>query len=154
MELFDFLTDTEMNRLRQQMGANTHGHFELFDVSRQLTYDERQRLEQGDYTLSAGNLKVLRDKTLAYKNSRVWVVAEQQCHLAQCSHIQAVRHQPHKELVVGTGPLPCAVCVSCLVLLKYQGMDERRLRRHHNSSDVQDDFNLAGFKQQYPFYPL
>lgn len=157
MKLPDFLQDPALNRLREQMGATQPGHFELFDAEKQLTYAEREALELGSISISPHSLRVLKDKTLAYKNTRVWLHDDKDYHLAYCPRVQGLRHR-QDEVTVGTGDLPdskdCGVCLECLSVLQYQGVDARRLRRAEFSEPIREQFSLDDFKLEYPFYPI
>ena len=79
MKLIDFLQDSQLNLLRRQMGTDDYGNFQLFDPQRQLTYAEREALEQGELHISASLTRALRDKTLALKNSRIWLLMTTHC---------------------------------------------------------------------------
>lgn len=155
MKLDDVLLYPALNELRQQMGTDQLGDFRLFDPQKMLNYSERESLEKAQLRLSAADLKVQKDKTLAYKNSRLWVEHDDKFHLAYCEQMQSVRHrqktvrcgseQPSEEL---------EVCLQCLSLLHYEGVDARRIRRNEFTEQVQERFDLDEFKQQFPFYPL
>lgn len=154
MKLADFLKDPELNKLRQTMGADELGSFELFDPQKQLTYSEREALEQGEFDINAAELRALKDKTLAYKNSRLWLTHDDKYHLAYCPAVQQLRH---RQVLVKAGTeanAQDALCLECLALLKYQGVDSRRVRRNEFVEHVQEAFDLAEFKTLYPFYPV
>ena len=157
MKLTDFLEDDSFNRLRQRMGAIKPGSFELFDPDKQLTYAEREALEAGAVNVSSSLLRVLKDKTLAYKNSRVWLADGDDYHLAYCQRVQALRHHAD-HIDAGSGVAPAGkntgVCLECLSVLQYQGVDARRLRRAEFSDQIREQFSLADFKLEYPFYPI
>ncbi len=157
MKLPDFLQDPELNRLRQQMGADKPGEFELFDPEKQLTWSEREGLMAGDLPVATHYLRVLKDKTLAYKNSRVWLHDGQDYHVAYCQRVQSLRHR-ETEVLAGTGVFSAAkdqgVCLECLSVLLYQGVDARRLRRAEFSEQIREHFSLQEFWQEYPFYPI
>lgn len=157
MKLTDFLQDEHFNRLRQHMGAEKTGNFELFDPDKQLTYAEREALEAGTINVSSSLLRVLKDKTLAYKNSRVWLTDGNDFHLAYCQRVQALRHRAD-HIDVGSGEAPVGkdkgVCLECLSVLQYQGVDARRLRRAEFSEQIREQFSLTDFKREYPFYPI
>lgn len=147
-----------LTELREKMGANELGEFELFDPQRHITYSEREALNLGELDLQSQQLRILKDKTLAFKNTRVWLTWPQEInpifHLAACEGLQKHRHkkgQLQAGCLLPEGDLP--VCIDCLQLLKYQGLDARRGRRLDNES-IQQSFNLSEFQQQYPFYPL
>lgn len=154
MKLPDFLDDVNLNKLRQKMGADELGDFELFDPQKQLTYSEREGLEAGDFAINAAELRALKDKTLAYKNSRLWLTHDGQYHLAYCSAVQQLRH---RQIAVHAGTehnQTDDLCVECLALLQYHGVDSRRVRRSEFTEHVQEEFDLAEFKKLYPFYPV
>ncbi|WP_430459854.1 hypothetical protein ACQUQU_11625 [Thalassolituus sp. LLYu03] len=193
MKLPDFLQDEAFNRLRQTMKAEQLGSFELFDPEKQLTYAEREALEDGVLQVSGAALRVLKDKTLAFKNTRVWLKDQADYHLAYCAKVQSLRHRADT-IDVGTGntmtgnaatgnaatgnaatgnaatgnaatgnavtgiPMVsnkgCGVCLECLSVLQYQGVDARRMRRAEFSDQIREQFSLADFKQTYPFYPI
>ena len=50
MKITDFFQDEGFNRLRERMGTDALGNFELFDPARQLTYAEREALDNGMLT--------------------------------------------------------------------------------------------------------
>lgn len=157
MKLPDFLQDEAFNRLRQHMGATELGQFELFDPSRQLTWSEREALAGPGLNVAGNDLRVLKDKTLAYKNSRVWVEQEGVYHLAYCQPMQSLRHHG-PQLHTGTSEWPASkeggVCLECLALLQYQGIDARRLRRTEFVEQMREHFSLEEFCREYPFYPI
>lgn len=157
MKIADFYQDESFNHLRKRMGADELGHFELFDPARQLTYAEREALDSGMLSTEGQALRILKDKTLAFKNTRVWLFYEQDYHLAYCQKVQALRHHQDR-LQIGTGALSAkkieGVCLECLSVLQYQGVDARRLRRAEFSEQIREQFSLELFKQEYPFYPI
>lgn len=154
MKLPDFLDDANLNKLRQKMGTDKLGEFELFDPQKQLTYSEREALESGSFEVNAGELRVIKDKTLAYKNSRLWLSHDNKYHLAYCQEVQQLRHRQH-QVHCGTEPNnDDDLCLECLALLKYHGVDNRRIRRGEFTDQVQEEFDLAEFKREFPFYPV
>ena len=76
MKLFNFTEDNDFNQLKKMMGAAESGDFTDFDPEHQLTYGERETLKNDGMKVSGQQLRILRDKTLALKNSRVWVKHE------------------------------------------------------------------------------
>tara|TARA_B110000008_G_scaffold108375_1_gene111383 strand:- start:8305 stop:8778 length:474 start_codon:yes stop_codon:yes gene_type:complete len=144
------------NQLRKKMGAEKLGCFELFDPQRQITYSERESLELGNFKIESARLKILKDKTIAFKNTRLWLswLNEEVFHLAACEHIQKRRHLKGT-FIAGLNPLSeKTVCLECLQLLKFDGLDARRSRRLDLAETIQKDFKLADFQKEYPFYPL
>jgi len=73
MKLPDFTEFESFNAMRKNMGATKLGYFELFDPALHLTGGERSALEQHGMLQEPAAIKVLPDRTLAYKNSRVIV---------------------------------------------------------------------------------
>ena len=71
MKLPDFRDFQSFNELREKIGTDELGYFELFDPAIHLTGSERSALENPGMLLKADGLRVLPDKTLAIKNSRV-----------------------------------------------------------------------------------
>jgi len=71
MKLPDFTNFDSFNSLRQKMGTTELGYFELFNPVLHLTGNERSELERSGILQSIKSIKVLPDKTLALKNSRV-----------------------------------------------------------------------------------
>lgn len=156
MQLIDFTEDSQLNALRQQMGTSQLGHFELFDPQKQLSYNERETLSSEGLQLMSHEVRVLKDKTLAFKNSRIWLL-QHNYHLANCPSVQQLRLHS-RETLIGTYQWPTSkhqqVCLECLAVLQYQGIDARRLRRLEFSEQISEQFSLAEFQQCYPFYPL
>ncbi|ASP39044.1 hypothetical protein CHH28_10300 [Bacterioplanes sanyensis] len=155
MKLLDFLDDPALNLLRRQMGADYLGDFQLFDPQKQLTYAEREALELGQLHTSASHTRALKDKTLALKNSRVWLQADDRIHLAHCDEVQHLRNQG-QNIHCGTHSWSrqAELCLDCLALLNYQGLDARRARRPEFYQPIVEEFSLAEFQRYYPFYPL
>ena len=114
MELLDFTDFKPFNDLRARMGTDKLGYFELFDPSIHLTGTERSDLEKVGVLLKPTQVKVLPDKTLALKNSRVlaynpgenWYRSHREYptfHVAMCSQLEEIRQQfPDTELLVTT----------------------------------------------------
>ena len=145
-----------LTELRGAMGADQLGTFDLFDPRVHITYQERDDLTQGVMSLPTEQLRVLKDRTLAFKNTRLWLSweGENLFHLATCEQVQ--KQRLHKQtFVVGniTPPSSKKVCLHCLQLLKFDGLDARRGRRL-DSDQLQEAFSLQAFKTQYPFYPI
>jgi len=114
VKLPDFRDFQSFNELREKIGTEEFGYFELFDPAVHLTGAERSVLENPGMLLKADGLRVLPDKTLAIKNSRVLVYVPDEIwyrnhreyptyHLAWCSQLEAqlVEH-PVLEYLVTT----------------------------------------------------
>lgn len=157
MKLLDFLEFEQFNQMRKQMNTTALGEFELFDPSKQLTWSEREALEQKGLVIQGADLRPLRDKTLAFKNSRVWLKHDRVFHLGYCPQIQQLRLKK-ANIKVGTYLWQTSkeneVCLDCLAHIQYQGIDHRRLRRPEFIEQIQEQFSLEEFNQEYPPYPI
>jgi hypothetical protein len=114
VELPDFTGFEPFNALRERMGAERLGYFELFDPEIHLTGSERSQLENDGLLLQTDAIRLLPDKTLAVKNSRVlaynpdenWYRLRREYpsyHVAFCSEMAALaREQPEQEWLVTT----------------------------------------------------
>ncbi|MFT4815886.1 MAG: hypothetical protein ACI80L_001437 [Pseudohongiellaceae bacterium] len=114
MKLPDFRDFESFNELRKKIGTQEFGYFELFDPAIHLTGAERSALENPGVLLQADGLRVLPDKTLALKNSRVlayipdetWYRSHREYptyHLAWCSQLEAqLAEQPVLEYLITT----------------------------------------------------
>ena len=151
--LYDFADDPNFNHLKQRMGARSAGHFQAFDPRYQLTWNERQQLTEQGLVLACAQLRSLKDNTLAFKDSRVWVAHHDYLHIASCGHIQTLRRQQGSALC-GTGVLGDLpdICPDCLQQLNYYGRDTRRARRM--AEQISQIFCLTEFQRQFPFYPV
>jgi hypothetical protein len=114
MKIIDFTEFSPFNTLREKMGTSYLGYFELFDKAIHLTGIERSELSSTGKLLSFGHLKILPDKTLAIKNSRVLVYYPYEdwfrdsrespsYHVANCSQLDEQRKQhPDAQWLVTT----------------------------------------------------
>lgn len=71
MKLIDFRLDKELNELRRSMGAKLHAFTAPPTDSNRLTVEEIERLAREGIEIPLGEVHVLEDGTLAYKNQRV-----------------------------------------------------------------------------------
>ncbi|WP_028670132.1 hypothetical protein [Saccharospirillum impatiens] len=153
MELYDFLEFEPFNRLRELMGTDQLGQFELFDPDRHLTGDERSVLARQGLQLPRSMLGRLLDHCLCYKNSRVAIVDEDTLHLANCDQFP-----DRDQYRVGTSEqafdAPTVVCSACLQVLNYQGYDEQKARKEYYNRQVLQQFSLEAFWSDYVPYPL
>lgn len=165
MKLPDFLEFSPFNQLREQMGATESGDFTYFDGRTQLGRDELLSLSGAGLTIKADQLRVLTDRTLAYKNARVITGANQgqgaSYHLAGCADLIAM---------VGKGAdlqiyallqdrLPDALstalpCQACLGRAHYQRAGLGRQRQRQPLNDVGQEFSVAVWNRKYPPYPV
>jgi hypothetical protein len=114
MELADFTEFEAFNELREKMGTDKLGYFELFDPVVHLTGEERSELASDGRLLNLDAVKVLPDKTLAIKNSRVliynpdenWYRSRREYptyHLAHCAVIEEIKKElPEQEFIATT----------------------------------------------------
>ena len=114
MELADFTEFEAFNELREKMGTDKLGYFELFDPAIHLTGEERSELANDGRLLNLNAVKVLPDKTLAIKNSRVlvynpdenWYRSRREYptyHLSYCAVIEEIRKElPEHEFLATT----------------------------------------------------
>jgi hypothetical protein len=156
MQIKSFDDFEPFNKLRKEMETDELGSFELFDPQKQITYSERALLELGEFEISSTGLKILKDKTIAFKNTRLWLTwpEHKDFHLAACDHVQKRRHQKASFIAGLKQPTGHCVCLDCLQLLKFDGFDARRSRRLDLAETIRKEFKLAEFQRFYPFYPL
>lgn len=114
MELLDFTEFEAFNGLREKMGTDRLGYFELFDPEIHLTGEERSLLETRGMLLPLDKVKTLPDKTLAIKNSRVLIYIPSEnwfrdrreyptYHLARCSELEEINAEhAEQEFLVTT----------------------------------------------------
>lgn len=114
MKLPDFTEFSPFNDLREKIGTQELGFFELFDPAIHLTGSERSELENTGRLLKPSGIKVLPDKTLAIKNSRVLAYIPDEAwyrnrreyptyHVAWCSELESLQAEhPVQELLVTT----------------------------------------------------
>ena len=112
MKLLYFIEFEPFNQLRKKIGTDDFGFFELFDPLVHLTGSERSELENTGVLRKPADLRVLPDKTLAFKNSRVlayvsdesWYRSHREYptfHLAFCSQLESLSvENPALELLV------------------------------------------------------
>lgn len=153
MELIDFLAFEPFNQMRERMGTDRLGQFELFDPDRHLTGSERSVLARKGMALPRSLLGRLLDHCLCYKNTRVAIVVNDLLHVARCDELPE-----HDHYRVGTSARAFegqpAVCPACLQILGYRGYDEHKARKEHYNRQVVERFTLEAFWSDYPLYPL
>jgi len=152
MKLYDFRECAEFNQLREQMGAHEYGHFTEFDPDHQLTYGEREQMAASGMQVGAGDIRILRDRTIALKNSRVWVADGERFHVAGCPELAQLRHDQLLMVSTRDPGKQLHICAECLAELKYLGLDARRSRRM--SDQLDELFSMSQFRDDYPFYPV
>ena len=114
MNLIDFTEFEPFNCLRERIGTDKLGYFELFDPAFHLTGAERSQLDSPGVLQAVDAIKVLPDSTLALKNSRVlayipnesWYRQRRECpsyRLAWCAELESIRQEHlNEELVLTT----------------------------------------------------
>ncbi|MEK9711546.1 MAG: hypothetical protein VW258_03175 [Thalassolituus sp.] len=152
MKLFNFLDEDGFNQLKKQMGAEGFGHFVEFDPTHQLTFGERDQLSKEGLMIHPGELRILPDKTLALKNSRIWVEGAGQIHLAGCFDLHRLRDNDVLKARTSDPEKALHICPECLAELKYLGLDGRKSRRL--SDQLDELFSMTQFREDYPFYPI
>lgn len=159
MELPDFLEFEPFNTLRERMGADTLGYFEVFDPTRHLTGEERAQLRSDGVRVTRSQVQFLGDHTLAYKNSRVGLLVNGVLHVTRCAHLDdfaeglVVSAQLAADNATG-GSEPVKACEHCLHQLRFAGIDLDKERKVHHNRKVLNEFQLEHFFEVYPDYPL
>ena len=160
MKLVDFNDDPTWQNLRQKMGADS-GSFELYDPERHLSHQELRQLAEQGLVINASRLMLLKDRTLAHKNRRVWICLDQplssRWHVSNCSEVSNWRHKNNEVVASISTDVPevkdaaeAGICMACLAELGYQGIDSRRIRRVDFAEQVMREFRLEAFFREYP----
>lgn len=149
MKLIDFKQDKQLDRLRNKMGADDYGHFELFDPKRHLTWQERQTLHNGWVDVSSNVLHAYNDKTLAYKNSYVFAHNDDTAHFAMCDQLRKRISQGRLGSLAVTLDLNLLndkkTCEYCLHAVSYEGFDVYRHRHQDYNDRILKNFNLLQY---------
>ena len=149
MKLIDFKQVEPLDYLREKMGMEDYGKFELFDPNRHLSWQERQRLGLEWHEVSSASLHAYSDKTLAYKNSHIFCLHNEEIHFALCDKIKKNMQQGKmpsvnvtlkSELLSGHN-----VCQYCLHAVSYQGFDVYRHRHQEYNENILKQFNLLNY---------
>lgn len=174
MKLPDFHNFEPLNRVKAKMGIpqDAYGNPTVLVCNTILTDDESKKLASpAGIEIPIGDVQVLSDCTLAYKNSRVLLYIpdatrfEPRFHVSNCRTLQEMRRQNRFETYVVSsvtnglfqvfrnGNLkptnqPLSVCQNCLLLLSYNGFQG-------NMTVVQkrrmvEFFDLQKFFKMYP----
>lgn len=158
MNFPDFFSFEPFNQLRLAMGASQLGHFTFFDPKHHVSAEEKRQFADSGLITSAANVRVLEDRTLAYKNARVLLVnmskesAEQIFHVAGCNELRQIESDVLLANQVANPHLK--VCKHCLQVLRYEGYDAVRNRHIHYSERVYESFEVGSFFDKYPHYPI
>lgn len=164
MELPDFLEFEPFNELRERMGADKLGYFEVFDPKRHLTGEERAVLRTHGVKVTRSQVQFLGDHTLAYKNSRVGLFVDGVLHVTRCqaldnftegtavsSHAAAQTTLNAESTTEDRAP---QACEHCLHQLRFAGIDLDKERKVHHNKKILNEFRLEHFFDVYPDYPL
>lgn len=153
MKLPDFLHFSPFNELRERMGAERLGYFEMYDPKRHLSGEERSDLRTQGLLVPRSALYFLGDHTLAYKNSRVGLVVEKVLHVTRCKVVSGFE----QGMVVASDEAIAegvTACKDCLHHLRFDGLDLDKERKHHHNQRVIQQFSLIRFYESYRDYPL
>ena len=153
MELIDFLEFEPFNQMRERMGTDQLGQFELFDPERHLTGDERSELARQGMPLPRSLVGRLLDHCLCYKNSRGAITVDDVLHVARCDCFPE-RDQYRAGTSARAFEGQPLVCTACLQILNYKGYDEHKARKEHYNRQVVERFTLDAFWSGYLLYPL
>lgn len=152
MELIDFKEDEILNRLREKIGTNEFGHFELFDPDRHASWQEKQKLMQSLFQADGQHLKEAQSQLL-YKNVKVIALYDHVFHFSYCDLLKKVSGKGQlskihvtasQKNLSGQGP-----CQYCLHNLDYQGFDVYRHRHQAHNEKVLKEFDVAAFLERY-----
>ncbi|MGR6873400.1 hypothetical protein ACU6U9_14080 [Pseudomonas sp. HK3] len=149
MNLFDFKNDESLNKLRELIGTEQLGTFELFDPKRHLSWQDRQLLAKQWVDVEGNILRSGDDNILYFKNSPVVVKVDDVFHFALCDDIKKR---------IGQGQLPninattcndlmanATNCSYCLHAVSYEGFDAYRHRHQQYNEKILKSFNLNQF---------
>jgi hypothetical protein len=151
MKLYDFKQDDKLNNLRDLMGADTLGHFELFDPVRHLSWQERKALNGEWINVTTSSLHAYSDHTLAYKNSHVFSVTEKSFHFSFCDDLKKRINQgklANAQVTLNDALLEGrSVCEYCLHAVSYQGYDAYRRRHEEYNQRIIKKFKFSDYLQ-------
>lgn len=160
MDLPDFLEFEPFNTLRERMGADKLGYFEVFDPQRHLTGEERAALRTQGIRVARSQLMILGDHTLSFKNSRIGLIADDTLHVTRCKHIvgmeegMAISDDEAWQALAIQLDQPIEVCGECLHQLRFAGLDLDKERKQHHNRKIIAEFRLARYFAEHPDYPL
>ena len=144
MRLPDFADDSELNSLREQMGAAEEGDLNLTASNRPLSAPQLEQLTTDGIDIpSLAEVRALGDGTLAYRNQRVLVYVRDSAlpgpqhaaseehwprfHVAHCERLRALRASRSSLRYVVSAETQLQrkhlrVCQDCLGELQYAGV--------------------------------
>lgn len=178
MKLPDFQNFEPFNKLRELMGANKLGEFQLpVQPKPILSQEEKTLLLEDGLEISLNEISVLEDGTLAYKDCRILLhirdvsdsnrrqISLPKFHISDCSTLQDMRrHDRFGRYVVATREdgyfninLPdksksrtkkLDVCQNCLDKLRFDSFSLRLPRPERR--EVVENFSIQKFFDRYP----
>lgn len=148
MKLIDFKEDEQLNILRQCMGAEQLGSFELFDPDLHLSWQDRQLLAKQWLSIN-GNTLHTTDNLLYFKNSPVVAKIDDTFHFALCDDIKKRISNgllPQADITTDTRLLTGAAnCPYCLHAVGHEGFDVYRHRHQQYNDKILKDFQLSQY---------
>lgn len=156
MKLLDFKMDADLNNLRDKMGAEHLGNFELFDPERHLSWQERQQLAKQWVEVKGNGLHGL-DNILYFKNSAVVAQVDNTFHFALCDDLKKrITHGQLTYADITTFPRLLSQgsnCPYCLHAVSYEGFDVYRHRHQQYNDKILKAFNLTQYVQsKFQYY--
>lgn len=149
MKLFDFTSDEKLNQLRQLMGAEQLGRFELFNPDLHLSWQERQLLAKQWVEIESNIFHTGAENLLYFKNSPVVIRLENTFHFSLCDDIKKRISQGK---TTGVDATTCVAlmdgasnCAYCLHAVSYEGYDAYRHRHQQYNENILKNFNLIRF---------
>lgn len=152
MKLVDFTQDESLNRLRDRMGADQLGQFELFDPELHLSWQDKQNLAKDWIIINANRLHAGHEHALYFKNSPVVAKVGSELHFALCDDLKKQISQGLlADLPITTGQDKLSVaktCPYCLHAVAYEGFDVYRHRHQEYNDKILKSFNLVKYLQE------
>lgn len=149
MKLFDFTADEQLNKLRDLMGAEQFGRFELFDSNLHLSWQERQLLAKQWVIIESNIFHAGAENILYFKNSPVVIKIENTFHFALCDDVKKRISQGKMNGVDATTCTKlmngASNCSYCLHAVSYEGYDAYRHRHQQYNDAIIKHFNLSEF---------
>lgn len=148
MKLIDFNQDEQFNYLRQLMGAEKLGSFELFDPQLHMSWQDRQLLSKQWLGINGNKLHSVND-SLFYKNSPVIAKVDHILHFALCDELKKNITNgllTHADITTNTRLINSeSNCPFCLHAVSYEGFDVYRHRHQQYNDKIIKDFQLSRY---------
>ena len=177
IKLPDFLTWSTFNGLRSKMGAPLVARFGAQPVVTAIDLPVIERLQGAGIDVTADQIQILGDGTLAYKGYRVLVYIRDvptigsrgsmpKYHFAHCRTLETMyrNHRSERYVVaisdsglfhvnvldsgIKSEPVRLDVCQNCLAHIRWKGFDMQMARSSRLS--IVDQFRLSEFFDKYP----